>query len=48
MFGLLAFYERGQYSFLAKAFVEAYRKTAPRYAELLGYIQGEGVLRTLV
>lgn len=47
MFGLLAFYERGQHAFLAEAFVEAYRKTAPRYAELLGYIQEGGVLGTL-
>lgn len=47
MFGLLAFYERGQHSFLAEAFVEAYRKTAPRYEELLGYIQGGGALGTL-
>jgi hypothetical protein len=47
MFGLLAFYERGQHSFLAEAFVEAYRKTAPRYAELLEYVQGGGELGTL-
>ncbi|QQZ30030.1 hypothetical protein HMY34_15385 [Thiothrix subterranea] len=47
MFGLLAFYERGQHAFLAEAFVAAYRQTAPRYAELLGYVQGGGVLGTL-
>ncbi len=28
MFGLLAFYERGKYEFLAEAFVNAYQKTA--------------------
>lgn len=47
MFGLLAFYERGQHTFLANAFVAAYRKTAPRYAALLDYIQQGGVLGTL-
>jgi hypothetical protein len=47
MFGLLAFYERGQHRFLANAFVEAYQKTAPRYAELLNYIQQGGILGTL-
>ena len=47
MFGLLAFYERGQHHFLAEAFVNAYRKTAPRYATLLDYIQQGGVLGTL-
>lgn len=47
MFGLLAFYERGQHTFLAEAFVAAYRKTAPRYAALLDYIQQGGVLGTL-
>ena len=47
MFGLLAFYERGQHRFLAHAFVEAYQKTAPRYAELLNYIQQGGILGTL-
>ncbi|QTR51022.1 Fic family protein [Candidatus Thiothrix anitrata] len=47
MFGLLAFYERGQHAFLAEAFVAAYQKTAPRYATLLDYIQQGGVLGTL-
>lgn len=47
MFGLLAFYERGQPSFLAEAFVKAYQKTAPRYAELVNYVQQGGVLGTL-
>lgn len=47
MFGLLAFYERGQHEFLAEAFVKAYQKTAPRYAELVSYVQQGGVLGTL-
>jgi hypothetical protein len=47
MFGLLAFYERGQPSFLAEAFVKAYQKTAPHYAELVNYVQQGGVLGTL-
>lgn len=47
MFGLLAFYERGQHVFLAEAFVAAYQKTAPRYAALLDYIQQGGMLGTL-
>lgn len=47
MFGLLAFYERGKHHFLADAFVNAYSKTAPRYAELLGYVQQGGMLGTL-
>lgn len=47
MFGLLAFYERGQHEFLSDAFVKAYQKTAPRYAELVNYVQQGGVLGTL-
>lgn len=47
MFGLLAVYERGHHPFLAEAFVAAYCKTAPRYAELLNYLQQGGVLGTL-
>ena len=47
MFGLLAFYERGKHDFLAEAFVNAYQKTAPRYDELLDYIQEGGSLGTL-
>ena len=47
MFGLLAFYERGRHEFLAEAFVKAYQKTAPRYAELVSYVQQGGVLGTL-
>ena len=47
MFGLLAFYERGQHRFLADAFVTSYQKTAPRYAELLNYVQQGGALGSL-
>lgn len=47
MFGLLAFYERGRHTFLAEAFVKAYQKTAPRYAELVNYVQQGGMLGTL-
>jgi len=47
MLGLLAFYERENYELLAEAFVKAYQKTAPRYAELLNYIQEGGSLGTL-
>lgn len=47
MFGLLAVYERRQTSFLAEAFVKAYQKTAPRYVELVRYVQDGGVLGTL-
>ncbi len=47
MFGLLAFYERGQHRFLAEAFVKSYQKTAPRYAELLNYVQQGGALGSL-
>ena len=47
MFGLLAFYERGQHRFLADAFVRSYQKTAPRYAELLDYVQQGGALGSL-
>lgn len=47
MFGLLAFYERGQHRFLANAFVKSYQKTAPRYAELLDYVQQGGALGSL-
>lgn len=47
MFGLLAVYERRQTRFLADAFVAAYQKTAPRYADLVRYIQDGGVLGTL-
>lgn len=47
MFGLLAFYERGRHEFLSDAFVKAYQKTAPRYAELVNYVQQGGMLGTL-
>lgn len=47
MFGLLAFYERSNHTFLAEAFVRAYQKTAPRYAELVNYVQQGGMLGTL-
>lgn len=47
MFGLLAFYERGRHEYLADAFVKAYQKTAPRYAELVNYVQQGGILGTL-
>lgn len=47
MFGLLAFCERGQHRFLAEAFVKSYQKTAPRYAELLDYVQQGGALGSL-
>ncbi|MEZ5534914.1 MAG: Fic family protein [Thiolinea sp.] len=47
MFGLLAVYERQRTDFLAEAFVRAYRKTAPRYAELVRYVQDGGILGAL-
>jgi len=47
MFGLLAFYERGRHEFLADAFVKAYQTTAPRYAELVSYVQQGGMLGML-
>jgi fido (protein-threonine AMPylation protein) len=47
MFGLLAFYERGRHQFLAQAFVEAYTKSAARYAELISHINAGGLLGTV-
>jgi len=47
MFGMLAFYERGEHQFLANTFVNAYQKAAPRYAALVDYIQQGGVLGML-
>jgi len=47
LFGLLAVYERGRHRFLADAFVEAYGKSAGRYAELLAHINSGGLLETL-
>ncbi|EJJ8281504.1 Fic family protein [Salmonella enterica] len=46
-FGLLAFYERGRHHFLAKAFTEAYGKSAGRYADLISYINDGGMPGTL-
>lgn len=46
-FGLLSFYERGRTEFLAEAFVEAYARSAPEYAELLAVVQAGGSLSTL-
>lgn len=47
LFGLLAVYERGRHQFLADAFVEAYGKSAGRYAELITHINAGGLLGTL-
>ncbi len=46
-FGLLAFYERGNHSFLANAFTAAYKKSASRYAELVNHINDGGLLGTV-
>lgn len=46
-FGLLAFYERGRHSFLANAFVAAYKKSASRYGELVLHINDGGLLGTI-
>jgi Fic family protein len=47
MFGLLSFYERGRTEFLADAFVDAYARSAPKYAELLAVVQAGGSLSTI-
>ena len=47
IFGLLAFYERGQHRFLANAFTAAYAKSASRYAELVRHVNEGGLLGTL-
>jgi len=45
--GMLAFYEKGRADFIAKAFHDAYLKTAPRYADLVGLVGGGAMLDTL-
>jgi len=47
LFGLLALYERGRYSFLAEAFASSYTKSAQRYAELINHINDGGFLGTI-
>jgi hypothetical protein len=47
MFGLLAFYERGEPRFLARAFVEAYKKAAARYNDLMKLAAAGGILATV-
>ena len=47
MFGLLAFYERGNSSFIVDAFESGYLRSAPKYVETLEFIQEGGVLNTL-
>jgi Fic family protein len=47
MFGLLAFYERGRHQFLAESFVEAYSRSAARYADLIAHVNAGGVLGTV-
>lgn len=47
MFGLLAIYERGNFSFLAKAFSASYEISARRYAELVEYVNEGGILSTI-
>lgn len=47
MFGLLAFYERGEPKFLARSFVEAYKKGAARYNELMKLAASGGILATI-
>ena len=47
MFGLLAFYERGNHTFLAKIFSEAYGKSAERYSELINHISEGGLLNSV-
>jgi hypothetical protein len=47
MFGLLAFYERGQPRFLARYFVDAYKVGAKRYNELMKHVSAGGILATL-
>lgn len=47
LFGLLAFYERARHGFLAESFVEAYGRSAARYADLVNFINEGGVLSTL-
>ncbi|HUG72665.1 MAG TPA: Fic family protein, partial [Steroidobacteraceae bacterium] len=47
MLGLLAFYERGRHQILADAFVQAYGKSASRYAELVMHINAGGLLGSL-
>lgn len=47
MLGLLAFYERGEPRFLARAFVEAYKKGAARYNDLMKLAAAGGILATI-
>lgn len=47
MFGLLAFYERGEPRFLARYFVEAYKVGAKRYNELMKHVSRGGILATV-
>lgn len=47
MFGLLAFYERGNAAFLAESFVKAYSKTLERYAALTQHLEEGGVLASI-
>jgi Fic family protein len=47
MFGLLAFYERGQHHFLVEAFTEAYQKSAARHRDLVAYVNDGGMLGTV-
>lgn len=46
-FGLLAFYERGKYCFLADAFATACKKSAVRYGDLVSHINNGGLLGTI-
>ncbi len=47
MFGLLAFYERGNPTFLAKTFSDAYGKSAERYTELINHLNDGGLLNSI-
>lgn len=47
MFALLAFYERGRTDFLAQVYVDAYRRGAEKYNDLLRMLGDGGTLATL-
>ncbi len=47
MFGFLAFYERGNPTFLAKTFADVYGKSAQRYTELIHHMNEGGLLNSI-
>lgn len=47
MFGLLAFYERENHTFLAKTFASAYEKSVERYSGLIKHINDGGLLNSV-